>query len=93
MNNPTGIEAFNANVERMRALGAANRARRQEEASRNNQEHSQRMQNRAKEAIDLRQARQDVGLNRRNAHNEKLRRERAERLNRENQIKLRSVGR
>lgn len=93
MNAPTGIEAFNANVERMRALGAANRARRLEAAAKNDQEHMRRMQSRAQEAAEQRQAKQDHGLSRRNAHNEKLRRDRAERQRVENQIKMRGIGR
>lgn len=93
MNTPTGIEAFNANVERMRALGAANRIQKSEAAARNDQEHLRRMQSRAQQADEARRIRQESGLNRRNAHNEKLRRDRAERQRIENQIKMRGSGR
>lgn len=82
-----GQKAFQANIVAMQKLGRENAERREREAEQNTTDHLAIMNARAQAAADERERRRLEGVARRDAHNAKLRQERAERLERNERIK------
>ena len=90
-----GQKAFQDNILAMKKLGQENEARREREAKMNTEQHLEMMNARAAEAAAAAEQRRLDGIAKRNAHNARLRQERAERLAQTEQIKttrLRAVA-